>query len=59
MGSILDEVVGPDMVGMLGPEPEAGFIIVAEPPALGLLVATLQPLASSDPVYPLDPHFPA
>ena len=58
MGPILDEVIGPDMVGMLGPEPDAGSVIEPEPPALGLLVGNLQPLASPDPVHPLDPHFP-
>ncbi len=59
MGAILDEVVGPDMVGIFGPQANTGSVVEPEPPALGLLVRNLQPLASPDPVHPLDPHHPA
>ena len=32
VGAVLDEVVGPDMVGALGPKPHAGAVIQPEPP---------------------------
>jgi len=59
VGAIFDEVVGPDVVGMLRPETDARAVIEPEPPALGLLMWNLQPLASPDPMHPLDPHHPA
>ena len=45
VGAILDEVVGPDVVGALGPQPEAGAVRQPEPAALGLLLGELEPLA--------------
>ena len=58
VGSALDEVVGPDMVGVLGPQPDAGSIIEPEPPAFGLLLWNLEPLSSPDPFHPLVVHHP-
>jgi len=49
MGALLDKIIGPDVVGALGPEPNARPVIQPQPPALGLLGRDLQPLASPDP----------
>src|SRR5260370_27545964 len=46
MGAVLDEVVGPDMVGMLGPQADAGAIGQPQPSAFGLLGRHLQPFAT-------------
>ena len=58
VGSALDEVVGPDMVGVLGPQPDAGSVMEPEPPAFGLLLWNLEPLSSPDPFHPLVVHHP-
>jgi hypothetical protein len=59
MGAVLDEVVGPDVVRALGPQPQAGPVRQPEPAALGLLLRHLQPLASPDPLHPLVVDHPA
>jgi hypothetical protein len=59
MGAVLDEVVGPDVVRTLGPQPEAGAVRQPEPAALGLLGRDLQPLAAPDPLHPLVVDHPA
>jgi hypothetical protein len=59
MGTVLDEVVGPDVVGALGAQPEAGPVREPEPAALGLPLGDLQPLASPDPLDPLAVRDPA
>ena len=59
VGAVLNEVVGPDMVGMFRAKPDAGVLVAPEPPALGLLVRNLQPLASPDPLDPLTVYRPA
>jgi hypothetical protein len=43
MGAVLDEVVGPDMVGMLGPQADAGAVGQPQPSAFGLLGRHFQP----------------
>jgi hypothetical protein len=59
MGAVLDKVVGPDVVGALGPQPDAGPVRQPEPAALGLLLGDLQPLTAPDPLHPLVVHHPA
>jgi hypothetical protein len=59
MGAVLDEVVGPEVVGALGPQPDAGAIRQPEPAALGLPLGDLQPLAAPDPLHPLVVDHPA
>ena len=59
VGTVLDEVVGPDMIAVLGSEPDAGSVGEPQPAALGLLVRDLQPLASPDPLDPLIVDQPA
>ncbi len=43
MGAVLDEVVGPDVVGMLGPQADAGAVGQPQPAAFGLLGGTFSP----------------
>ena len=59
MGAILDEVVGPDMVGIFRPQPDARSVIEPEPASLRLLLRNLQPLPPPDPLDPFDVHHPA
>src|SRR3712207_6109165 len=59
MGTIQGKVVGPDVVGAFGPQPDAGSVRQPEPATLGLLFGDLQPLASPDPLHPLVVHHPA
>jgi hypothetical protein len=59
MGSILDEVVGPDVVFVLRPQAEAGAIRQPQTAAFGLLLGDLQPLTPPDPLHPLVIDAPA
>jgi hypothetical protein len=53
MGSILDEIIGPDVVGSLWPEPDAGAVIEPETALLWLFPRDFEPLAPPDPLDPL------
>ena len=59
VGSVLDKVIGPDVIGVLGPQPDAGSVIEPEPPAFGLLWWNLEPLSPPDPLHPLVVHHPS
>lgn len=59
VGSILNKVIGPNMVGVLGPQPDTGSVIEPEPPAFGLLLWNLEPLSTPDTLYPFVVHRPA
>ena len=59
MGALLEEVVGPDVVGAFGPQPDARSVRQPEPSAFGLLPGDLQPLASPNPLDPLVVDQPA
>jgi hypothetical protein len=59
MGALLDKVVGPDMVGALGSQPDARAVRQPQASALGLPSGDLQPLASPDPLDPLVVDQPA
>jgi hypothetical protein len=52
MGAILDEVIGPDMVGMLRPQTDIAPVVQPKPTPLRLLLWHFQPLPL--PPYPLD-----
>jgi hypothetical protein len=52
VSAVQGEVVGPDVIGMLGPQPEAGAIRQPEPATLGLLLGDFQPLTAPDPLDP-------
>ena len=53
VGPILDEIVGPDVVAVLRPEPDAGAVIEPQTAPLRLAGWDLQPLAPPDPLDPL------
>ena len=59
MRAVLDEVVGPDVIAVLGPQPDARSVSEPQTAALGLLGRDLQPLASPDPLDPLVVDEPA
>ena len=59
MGSILNKVVRPDVVGVLGPKTDAGSVIEPKTSAFGLFGRHFKPLTSPDPGYPLSVHPPA
>ena len=58
MRSILHEVIGPNVIGPLWSQPDAGSLIQPEPPSLFLLRWDLQPLAFPDPFNALVVHMP-
>jgi hypothetical protein len=62
VGAVLDKVVGPDVIAVLGPEPHTGAVVEPQAAALQLPCRNLQPLASPDPLHPLvidEPASPA
>jgi hypothetical protein len=59
MGAVLDEVVGPDVIAVLWPQPNARSVGQPEPAALGLFIGDLQPLALPDTLNPLVVDRPA
>ena len=59
VGAVLDKVVGPDVIAVLGSQPNARSVCQPEPAALGLLMGDFQPLASPDPLDPLVVDEPA
>jgi hypothetical protein len=59
VGAVLDEVIGPDMIALLRPQPNARSVGQPEPAALGLLMRDLQPLALPDTLDPLVVDCPA
>jgi hypothetical protein len=59
MSAILDEVVGPDVVRMLGPETDAGTVRHPQSATFWLLLRDLQALAPPDPFNPAITDRPA
>ena len=55
----MDEVIGPDMIGELWPEADAGPIIQPKPALLWLLLRYFKPLTPLDPLHTLMVHMPA
>src|SRR5262245_56137625 len=53
VGAVLDKVVGPDVIAVLRPQPDARSVRQPEPAALRLLMGDLEPLASPDTLDPL------
>jgi hypothetical protein len=43
VGSVLDEVIGPDMVRMLRPQTDTAPVVQPEPPLFGCFCGTLSP----------------
>ncbi len=54
-----DKVVGPNMVAVLGPEPDARTVMEPEPSPLGLLARYFEPFTAPDSFYTLVVHVPA
>jgi hypothetical protein len=52
MGPVFHEVVGPDVIALLRPQPDARSVIEPQPAALGLLPWNLQSFAQPDPFDP-------
>jgi len=59
MGAVLDEVVGPDVVAVLRPKPDARSVSEPEPPPLRLSGRHLEPFTPPDPLDPLVVDEPA
>src|SRR5215467_6407183 len=59
VGTVLDKVVGPDVIAVLRPQPDARSVRQPEPAALRLLMGNLEPLASPDTLDPLVVDEPA
>ena len=48
VGAVLDKVVGPDMIALLRPQPNARSVGQPEPAALGVAYGDLEPLTLAD-----------
>src|SRR5690606_6590066 len=59
MGPAFDKVIGPAMVGMLRPKPDARSVLQPEPSSLRLLLGNLQPLPPPDALDAFGVHRPA
>jgi hypothetical protein len=59
VGPVLDEIVGPDVVRVLRPQPGAGSVVEPETALLGLPGRNFEPLPSPEPLDPLAVHHPA
>jgi hypothetical protein len=59
MGSIHHEVIGPDMVPILRPFPNAGTVRQPEARSLGLFLRHFQPFLAPNPLDALMIHHPA
>src|SRR5690606_31210454 len=59
VGPPLDKVIGPDMVGMLRPKPDARSVIQPEAAFLRLLLGNLQPLPPPDALDAFGVHRPS
>jgi hypothetical protein len=59
VGAVLDKVVGPDVIAVLRPQPNARSVGQPEPAALGLLIGNLQPPTLPDTLDPLVIDCPA
>jgi len=53
MGPILDKVVGPDVIAIFRPQPDARSVMQPQTTAFGLLLGNLQPLAPPEALNPL------
>src|ERR1700675_3926813 len=53
LGPMLDKVVGPDVMAIFRPQPDARSVMQPQTTAFGLLLGNLQPLAPPDALNPL------
>ena len=59
VGAVMDEVVGPDVVGPLSPQPDTGFVVEPQTSSLWLLCWYLQPLETPQALDPFVVDLPA
>src|ERR671917_624757 len=59
MGSALDEVEAPHVIGSLGPQPDAGAVVEPEPASGSVLLRDLEPFTAPDALNPIPAHAPA
>ena len=59
VGALRDKVIGPDMIGSLGPKTDTRSVVEPETAAFRLSCRNLQPLTPPDPLDPLPVHCPA
>ena len=59
VGAVLDKVVGPDVIAVLRPQPDARSVGQPQPASFGLFIGDLQPLASPDALDRLVVDYPA
>ena len=59
MSGLAHEVIGPDVVSVLGPQPDAGTIGQLQPASLGLFGRYLEAFCPPDASYSLGIHRPA
>ena len=59
VGAVLDKIVGPDVITVLRPQPDARSVGQPEPGSFGLFIGDLQPLAPPDALDPLVVDYPA
>ena len=59
LGPILHEVVRPDVVGPLGPQPYTRPVVEPQTASFGLLLRHFKPFPAPDPPHALDVHPPA
>ena len=59
MGSILDEVIRPDVIAVFRAQPDTRAVREPQTAAFGLLLGNLQPLTPPDPLDPLVVDGPA
>lgn len=59
MGTVLDKIIGPDVVGVLWSKPHAGSVVQPEASLLRLPLRHFEPLSPPNPFDALDVHGPA
>ena len=59
VGAVLDKIIGPDVITVLRPQPDARSVGQPEPASFGLFIGDLQPLAPPDALDPLVVDYPA
>ena len=55
---IRNKIIGPDMVGMRGPETDTGAVMKPQPTPFGLSLGNLWPLLTPDTLHPLVVYLP-
>lgn len=59
MGSVHHEIVGPDMIPVLGPLSDTGTVVEPKSPSFRLFLGDFQPFPSPDAFHSFVVHFPS